>query len=76
MNGAPIGETYPSRQPILEMPAPTECYDGEDAAGCDRVLARLDRFCLNSGIDRNLLNACLIESPRWINAGEGTEAPH
>jgi EAL and modified HD-GYP domain-containing signal transduction protein len=63
-----------------EMLALIECYDGEDAAGCDRILARLHRSCtrsgLNSGIDRNLLNACLIESLRWINASEETEAPH
>jgi EAL and modified HD-GYP domain-containing signal transduction protein len=62
--------------PLGRMLALIECYDGEDAAGCDRILARLTRGNPNAAIDRNLLNACLIESLRWINAGEETEALH
>jgi EAL and modified HD-GYP domain-containing signal transduction protein len=39
-----------------------ECYDVEDAAGCARLLAGF------AGLDRNLLNASLIDALRWINA--------
>jgi EAL and modified HD-GYP domain-containing signal transduction protein len=57
-----------SREGLLgEMLALIECYDGEDAEGCDRILA-------GAGLDRNLLNTCLIESLRWIDAGEETQA--
>jgi c-di-GMP-related signal transduction protein len=42
-----------------------ECFDGEDAAGCDALLADLSA----AEIDRATLNACLAEALRWINAG-------
>jgi EAL and modified HD-GYP domain-containing signal transduction protein len=50
-----------------------ECFDAGDGGGCDRILAGL------AGVGRNTLNACLIDSLRWINAGEehesGNEGP-
>jgi EAL and modified HD-GYP domain-containing signal transduction protein len=58
-----------SREGLLgEMLSLIECYDGEDAEGCDRILTGLP----DAGFDRKLLNTCLIESLRWINAGEET----
>jgi EAL and modified HD-GYP domain-containing signal transduction protein len=53
-----------------KMLALIECYDGKDTAGCDRILAELP----GSGLDRSVLNTCLIESLRWINADEDSEA--
>ena len=46
------------------MLALIEYFDDEDIAGCDRLLAELP------GLDRDLLNVCLMESLRWINGGE------
>lgn len=43
-----------------------ECYDAEDADGCDAILAGF----LGTGLDRNMLNHCLTESLRWINGNE------
>ncbi len=43
-----------------------ECYDAEDADGCDAILAGF----LGTGLDRNMLNHCLTESLRWINGSE------
>lgn len=40
-----------------------ECFDGEDAAGCDALLEDLSE----AEIDRATLNACLAEALRWIN---------
>jgi EAL and modified HD-GYP domain-containing signal transduction protein len=39
-----------------------ECFDSDDAAGCDRLLAKLPgRF------DRHQLNTCLSVALRWLN---------
>ena len=46
-----------------------ECYDVEDADGCDAILAGF----LGTGLDRNMLNHCLTESLRWINGNEQTD---
>jgi EAL and modified HD-GYP domain-containing signal transduction protein len=55
------------RQGLLgTMLALIECYDAEDAGGCDQILAGF----ADAGLDRTLLNACLIDSLRWINASE------
>jgi hypothetical protein len=43
-----------------------ECCGGEDAEGCGRIPA-------DTGLDRNLLNARLIGSPRRIDAGKETQ---
>lgn len=51
-----------------KMLALIECYDAEDADGCDQILAGF----LGTGLDRNMLNACLMDSLRWIN-GENDE---
>ena len=45
-----------------------ECYDAEDADGCDAILAGF----LGTGLDRHMLNHCLTESLRWINGSEET----
>ena len=42
-----------------------ECFDGEDAAGCDALLEDFSE----TEIDRATLNGCLAEALRWINAG-------
>ncbi|MDR2613947.1 MAG: HDOD domain-containing protein [Candidatus Accumulibacter sp.] len=56
-----------SRQGLLgTMLALVESYDAEDVGGCDRILAGF----ADAGLDRTLLNACLIDSLRWINASE------
>ena len=44
-----------------------EYYDDENTEGCDKILASL----AGTGIDRNMLNACLMDSLRWINNSEG-----
>jgi EAL and modified HD-GYP domain-containing signal transduction protein len=41
-----------------------ECFDNEDRAGCDRLLGELP------GLDRGLLNHCLMASLRWVNGNE------
>ena len=46
-----------------------ECYDVEDAEGCDAILAGF----LGTGLDRNMLNHCLTESLRWINGNESSD---
>ncbi len=43
-----------------------ECYDAEDAEGCDAILAGFQ----GTGLDRNMLNHCLTESLHWINGKE------
>ena len=40
-----------------------ECYDAEDADGCDAILAGFQ----GTGLDRNTLNHYLTESLHWIN---------
>ena len=40
-----------------------ECFDAEDAEGCDALLAQLP----GSRINRGVLNTCLAESLRWVN---------
>ncbi len=47
-----------------KMLALIECFDDENIAGCDRLLDELP------GLDRDLLNVCLMESLRWINGSE------
>lgn len=54
--------------PLGKMLALIECYDAEDADGCDQILAGF----LGTGLDRAMLNACLMDSLRWIN-GENDE---
>jgi len=59
-----------SYQGILgKMLALVECYDSEDAFGCDQILSGF----LGTGLDRNMLNTFLVESLRWINNSEATE---
>ena len=43
-----------------------ECYDAEDADGCDAILTAFH----GTGLDRNMLNHCLTESLHWINGKE------
>ena len=43
-----------------------ECFDAEDAEGCDRLLEQFSAHRLN----RNQLNTCLMESLRWVNSGD------
>ncbi|MEI7431181.1 MAG: HDOD domain-containing protein, partial [Betaproteobacteria bacterium] len=40
-----------------------ECFDEEDAEGCNQLLAKLS----DTRIDRGMLNNCLAESLRWVN---------
>ena len=40
-----------------------ECFDAENAEGCDRLLEESS----SPGFDRGLLNVCLMESLRWVN---------
>jgi EAL and modified HD-GYP domain-containing signal transduction protein len=40
-----------------------ECFDGEDAAGCDALLEELN----NEDVDRSTLNTCLTDALRWVN---------
>lgn len=54
-----------------KMLALIECYDAEDTNGCDQILAGF----LGTGLDRNMLNTCLMESLRWINGSDENE-PH
>ena len=51
-----------------KMLALIECYDAEDADGCDQILAGF----IDAGLDRAMLNTCLAESLRWINGSENT----
>jgi c-di-GMP-related signal transduction protein len=39
-----------------------ECFDNDDAPGCDRLLAGLP-----GGFDRHTLNTCLSVALRWLN---------
>ena len=54
---------------IGKMLALIECYDAEDAEGCDQILGGFP----GTGLDRKMLNTCLMESLRWINGSEETE---
>jgi EAL and modified HD-GYP domain-containing signal transduction protein len=54
-----------------KMLALIECFDAEDTGGCDRILAGF----ADAGLDRSLLNACLVNSLRWINADQENK-PH
>ncbi len=49
-----------------KMLALIECFDAEDREGCDEILGGF----LGTGLDRNMLNICLLDALRWINAGE------
>ena len=49
-----------------KMLALIECFDAEDSEGCDEILSGF----LGTGLDRNMLNTCLMESLRWINGSE------
>jgi c-di-GMP-related signal transduction protein len=49
--------------PLGKILALLECFDAEDLAGCDRLLAE---FAL-PGIDRRCLNTCLVDALRWVN---------
>ncbi len=40
-----------------------ECFDAEDAEGCDALLGKFS----GPGLDRSQLNRCLMESLRWVN---------
>ena len=62
-----IVEALHSHEGILgEILALIEYYDDENVEGCDRLLAGF----VGAGIDRNMLNACLMDSLRWINNSE------
>jgi len=43
-----------------------ECFDGDDAAGCDQLLAQLA-----GGLDHHALNTCLSVALRWLNENGG-----
>lgn len=43
-----------------------ECFDAEDAEGCDRFLEEFSPYQLH----RNQLNTCLVESLRWVNGSD------
>ncbi|MDR0378981.1 MAG: HDOD domain-containing protein [Candidatus Accumulibacter sp.] len=48
--------------PLGALLALIECYDDENAEGCDRCLAGF----ANAGFDRALLDACLTNALRWF----------
>jgi len=50
-------------EPLGKTLALLECFDAEDVAGCDRLLAE---FAV-PGLDRRRLNTFLVESLRWVN---------
>lgn len=50
-------------EPLGKILALLEYFDGEDVAGCDRLLAE---FAL-PGLDRRRLNTCLVDALRWVN---------
>ncbi len=63
-----IVEALQSHNGILgRILALIEHYDAESTDECDRILAKL----AGSGIDRKMLNTCLMDSLRWINSNEG-----
>ena len=43
-----------------------ECFDAEDSAGCDALIAKHPALNLN----RARLNSCLTESLRWVNGSD------
>jgi len=43
-----------------------ECFDAEDVAGCDTLIAKHPGL----GLNRARLNACLTESLRWVNGSD------
>lgn len=43
-----------------------ECFDGDDANGCDHRLSSLPQ-----GFNRHVLNTCLSVALRWLNDGNG-----
>ena len=43
-----------------------ECFDAEDSAGCDALIAKQPALNLN----RARLNSCLTESLRWVNGSD------
>lgn len=43
-----------------------ECFDGDDAVGCDQLLAQLV-----GGLDHRALNTCLSVALRWLNENGG-----
>ena len=50
-------------EPLGKILALLECFDAEDAAGCDRLLAEF----AHPGLDRRRLNTCLVDALRWVN---------
>ncbi|WP_301101757.1 HDOD domain-containing protein [Propionivibrio sp.] len=40
-----------------------DCFDADDGAGCDALLAQLS----DPSLTRSTLNTCLMESLRWVN---------
>jgi EAL and modified HD-GYP domain-containing signal transduction protein len=50
-------------EPLGKILALLECFDAEDVAGCDRVLAEFS----HPGLDRRRLNTLLVEALRWVN---------
>jgi len=50
-------------EPLGKILALLECFDAEDVAGCDRLLAE---FAL-PGLDRRRLNTDLVDALRWVN---------
>jgi len=55
-------------EPLGKALALLECFDAEDAAGCDRLLGEFSV----PGLDRRRMNTFLVESLRWVN-GNGEE---
>ena len=43
-----------------------ECFDAEDVAGCDALIAKYPSL----GLNHSRLNACLMESLRWVNGSD------
>jgi c-di-GMP-related signal transduction protein len=65
-----IAAALQSRRGLLgAMLALVECYDADDADGCDQILIGFS----DTGLNRTLLNACLIDALRWINASENAK---
>ena len=63
-----IVKALQSQEGILgRIMALIESYDAENIETCDSILAKL----AGTGIDRSVLNTCLMDSLRWINSNEG-----
>jgi c-di-GMP-related signal transduction protein len=52
--------------PLGQTLALVDSFDAEDGDACDALLARF----FKPGLSRGMLNACLLESLRWVNGSE------